>query len=241
VAIDLGFDESGSDDTLLVSVQVGITEQAKKFTKHWKRRLGNLAYFHSKDFNNYSSGVFTKAGLTRADRHKLLKDLARLIRSRLFLGITSRVSQLEYQENTTPDFRSVHGTAYTFLIYILVNLASQLVFESGVTPDFNILVEDGHRNARQVALGLKKLIVPPGMRILTSGLGSKRDHPILQASDMFAYSQWQGISNSDPTIWKALFIPETIQYRPWIIDCDSEVIQSFVRDNQPKRFVKDAK
>jgi hypothetical protein len=70
VAVDLGYDESGAGDILLVSVQVGITEQAKKLKRHWKSRLGNLEFFHSKDFGNYSHGVFAKAGLLvkRSDR-----------------------------------------------------------------------------------------------------------------------------------------------------------------------------
>jgi hypothetical protein len=38
VTVDLGYDESGAGDILLVSVQVGITEQAKKL----KRATGNL-------------------------------------------------------------------------------------------------------------------------------------------------------------------------------------------------------
>jgi len=241
MAVDLGFDESGSGDTLLVSVQVGITEQAKKLKKHWNRRLGTLEYFHSKDFNNYTSGIFTKAGLTRPQRHTLLKDLAQIIRNRLFLGITSRVIKSQYDQNTSQEFRSRHCTAYGFLIYICVNLAAQLAAELDIKPDFNILVEDGHRNAQQVAQGLKRLLLPEGVRILTSGLGSKKDHPILQASDMFAYSQWQGISNGDPTIWMALFGSETTQYHPWIIDCDQDVIRAFVKGNTPKRFVTDAR
>jgi hypothetical protein len=241
MAVDLGFDEGGSGDTLLVSVQVGVTEQARKFKKQWTRRLGDLVYFHSKDFNNYTSGVFTKAGLTRPQRQVLLKDLAQLIRSRLFLGIIGKVSKSEYDENTTQDFRSLHGTAYGFLILMCMLVTYHRVADLEMSPEFNILVEDGHRNSQQVAQILKKLQLPSGVKILTSGLGSKKDHPILQASDMLAYSQWQGVINGDQTIWTALHRPETVQYRPWVIDCDSEVIQSFVRGNQPKRFLKDAK
>jgi hypothetical protein len=239
MAVDLGFDESGSGDTLLVSVQVGVTEQAKKLKKHWLRRLGNLEYFHSKDFNNYTSGVFTKAGLTRPDRQALLKDLARLIRTRLSVGIVSLVSKAEYNENTTQAFRSLHGTAYGFLIDMCLVMTDQLIGDMGIVSDFNILVEDGHRNAQQVAMSLRKLNLPSGVRILTSGLGSKKDHPILQASDMLCYSQWQGHRvNGDGTIWRALHRPETIQYRPWIINCDRDVIREFVKGNETRQAVR---
>lgn len=249
MAIDLGFDEGGSGDTLLVSVQVGITEQAKKLTRHWRSKLGErLPYFHSKDFNNYTSGVFTKAGLQRPARVELVKDLAKLVRRHLFLGISARASIKEYEKNTTQDFRSVHGTTYGFLIDMCLLSACQLMTDLGLKPELNILVEDGHRNSKQVAQILDSLkqrlpqrTLPLPIVFLTTGLGSKKDHPILQASDMLAYSQWQGISNGDPTIWNALHKPETVQYRPWIIDCDEEIIRAFVEGEKPKRFIKDAK
>ena len=81
MAFDLGYDESGSGDILIVSVQVAITEQARKLKRQWKSRLGlaNLKHFHAKDFGNYTGGVFTKAGLNQAARHELVNDLAKLI------------------------------------------------------------------------------------------------------------------------------------------------------------------
>jgi hypothetical protein len=87
MAIDLGYDEGGSGDDLLVSVQVGITQQARKLKRRWKARLPEgLLYFHSKDFGNFSGGVFTKAGLDEAARTVLLKDLASVIHSHMIFA-----------------------------------------------------------------------------------------------------------------------------------------------------------
>lgn len=246
MAVDLGFDEGGSGDTLLVSVQIAITEQAKKFKRHWKARLGDLPFFHSKDFKNYTSGVFTKAGLQKPARINLLKELAKLVHRHLLLGIVARVSIEEYESQTTQDFRSVHGTAYGFLIDMCLLLAYHLVTERGLKAEFNILVADGHRNSQQVGKilatlkeQLPKRELPIDIKFLTTGLGSMRDHPILQASDMIAHSEWQSISDGDPTMWEAL--QKSTQYKRWIVNCDREIIKAFVEGERPKRFIKDAK
>src|SRR5438093_13715818 len=99
MAFDLGYDESGSSDILIVSVQVAVIEQAKKLKRQWKARLAdanNLKHFHSKDFGNYKGGVFSKAGLSRKQRHELLNDLAKLIHRHVLAGISARVSISEY-------------------------------------------------------------------------------------------------------------------------------------------------
>ena len=58
MAIDLGYDESFGGDTLIVSAQVGITEQVRGMNRQWKLLLGSLKYFHSKELNNYTSLKF---------------------------------------------------------------------------------------------------------------------------------------------------------------------------------------
>ena len=118
MAFDLGYDESGSGDILIVSVQVAITEQARKLKRQWKSRLGlaNLKHFHAKDFGNYTGGVFTKAGLNQAARHELVNDLAKLIHRHVLAGITARVRISDYDQIIPQRFRSNTGTAYGFLI-----------------------------------------------------------------------------------------------------------------------------
>ena len=67
------------------------------------------------------------------------------------------------------------------------------------------------------------------VKILSAGLGRKKDHPILQAADMVAYSDWQGLSNGDPTIWDALHRPG-IRYKTYRLHADENFIKEFVSD-----------
>jgi hypothetical protein len=100
MAIDLGYDESGSDDTLLVSVQLGITEQAKKLKRQWRTKLkvAGIEYFHAKEFNNFSHGVF--AGLDHRERKDLLHDLSKLTQRHLSVGITAKITKSIYHQKT---------------------------------------------------------------------------------------------------------------------------------------------
>lgn len=241
MAIDLGFDEGGSGDKLLVSVQIGIAEQARKLNRKWKARLPEkLPYFHSKDFGVYNGGIFTKAGLDRPARTLLLKDLASLIHRHLLTAVTARISIREFEALTTQDFRSRVGTAYAFAIDAGLLMAYALVKDMGLRPEFNVLIERGHRNSEQVAQILDALQkfpaelqasmgdeMIPDIRILTAGLGEKKDHPILQAADMVAYSEWQGATNGDPTIWNAIN-RAGVRYRTGRVLCGREVIQRWV-------------
>jgi hypothetical protein len=251
MAIDLGFDEGGSGDKLMVSVQVGITEPAKRLKKQWKSRLllaNDLEFFHSKDFGNYTGGVFTKAELERPARVELLRDLCGLMHCHLIAGISARTNISEYDANTTPAFRSKYGTAYAFLIDMCLIGAYSLVKDRDLKPHFNILIEKGHRNSEQVAQILERLQampaeiaaslspgdVIPDIKILTAGLGDKKDNPILQAADMVAYSDWQGFRGGDPTIWNAIHRPG-IRYRTHRVWCGKKAIHTFVTAG-PKKF-----
>jgi hypothetical protein len=227
-----------------VSVQVGITEPAKRLKRQWKARLrdaNDLAYFHSKDFGNYTGGIFSKADLSRNDRQVLLKDLASLIHNHLLFGATARVKVSEYNKLTTQDFRSQIGTAYSFGIDMCMCLAFAVVTEMGIKPEFNILIEKGHRNSEQAGQILADVQKIPqemiaahpdkllAMKILNAGLGDKKDHPILQSADMVAYSDWQGLSNGDPAIWDALHRPG-VRYKTYRLHADEALIREFVRE-----------
>jgi hypothetical protein len=246
MAIDLGYDEGGSGDTLLVSAQVGITEQAKKLKKEWKRRLwdaNDMPYFHSVDFDNYTGGAFTKSSLDRDERSELLGDLCGLIHDRLLFSITARVSIKEFNSLSDQVTRSRHGTAYGFAINMCMLTAYILVKKLNLQPHFNILVEAGHRNSNQVAqildglhrflpeIAAKRADVIPDIRVLSAGLGSKKDHPILQAADMVAYSRWLHIRGGDHTIWNALRKnPRT--YRNGYFECNRELIEMWVGEGK---------
>jgi hypothetical protein len=225
MAIDLGYDESGSCSTLLVSVQLGVYEQAKKLKRQWKSRLcdAGVKYFHSKEFN-FSHGVF--AGLNRTQRESLLRDLSKLIHRHLSIGMTAKITPEIYNQKTTQDFRSTQGTAYTYAVQMLLTASYAYAVRDGVKlrPEFNILIEDGHRSSPQALQSLqdvkkKGLAFPTPSKILSVGLGSKPDHPILQAADMLAYSVCQRINNIDSPIYNALH-HETSSYQPEFIDFD---------------------
>jgi hypothetical protein len=257
VAIDLGIDEGGSGNDLLVSVQLGVNEQAKKLKKSWKQRLPErLPYFHSKDFSNHTGGVFTKAGLDGRARRELLVDLCKIIHARLITGLTVRINVSQYDSLTTQDFRSQHGTAYSFAVDLCMLFAYQQAIEAAIKPEFNILIENGHRNSNQAAQILSKIQGFPAhqwkyyedeiiadLRILTAGLGDKKEHPILQSADMLAYCEWQRDSRGDPTIWSALNRRD-IRYKAYEMRCDEEIIQAFVDEGSKKalwRRLKKAK
>jgi hypothetical protein len=243
MSIDLGIDEGGSGDVLLVSAQVGITAQAKKLKKSWKNRLPeSLPYFHSVDFDNRTAGVFAKSGLDMGKRGILLHDLCSFIHCRLIAGITVRMSVAEYQRLTTNEFRSRHGTAYGMAVDMCLLGAYYLAKEYGAKPEFNILIEKGHRHGGQAAQMLERLCylsgkimevfngqLIPDLKILTAGLGEKKDHPILQCADMLAYSEWQKIRQGDLTIWSALQ-PGSGCYRIAEANCDVELINGFVNE-----------
>jgi hypothetical protein len=236
MAVDLGYDESGADDTLLVSAQMAVTEQAKKLKRQWKSALGNVEYFHSKDLWNFTSGVFTAAGLDRKQREQLLKALGKIIHRHLSLGITAKISKKLYDALTeTSEFRSRWGTHYTFAVNMIM-LASHLEFPLPRGPtDVNVLIEDGHRHsaqALQVVQDVKN--VPVNLRyvtVLTAALGSKKHHPILQAADMLAYAEWQEITRRDSSL-NPIMYRETSRYRTALIDCNEDVIKTFIRGPQ---------
>lgn len=235
MAIDIGYDESGNGDILVVSAQLAFIEQAKKLKRQWKALLGNLEYWHSVDFDNYTQGVFSDAGLTRDNRGELLKDLAKRIHRHAIGGVSALVSISEYDRIIPKEsvFRARTGTAYGFLISECLNYAHALLSHLGIGSDLNILIEDGHRNSQQAfqILGELKRVPPERLpipvRILTVGLGSKVDHPILQAADMLAYCQWQHtLINGDRDIWNALHKPGMRDHSIRVV-CDEQDIRRF--------------
>jgi len=230
MAIDLAYDEGGKGNILLVSMQLAQVERAKKLKKIWRRKLKGkgIEYFHSKEFSRMAGGVFK--GLDSLQRLELLTDLSTLIHRRVSTGITFSIDVEFYNRLTTQPFRSRWGSAYTFCISMLAMSAYLYCTEFHLGLDVNILIEDGHRNsaqALQVMQDAKKMKGKPGqfLNILTAALGSKKDHPILQAADMLAYSNWQHIRGGDATIYNALHI-ENSKYKPTILNVDEALIKS---------------
>jgi hypothetical protein len=235
MAIDLGYDESGSDDVLLVTFQLSITEQARKLRRKWRSMLreARIPYFHSKEFNTPSHGVF--GDMPRADRLELLQALAELTRQHIFIGMTAKITKATYDQKTkTNEFRSQWGTAYTFAVVELLAGAYFFAKYVGLRPEFNVLIEDGHRHASQALQHLdilKKQGFNPemvGCKILTAGLGSKADHPILQAADMLAYSEWQKMRGRDMATYDAMHFPN-LRFQPEFLDFDEDMVPAIVK------------
>lgn len=113
MALDVGFDEGGGGDTLLISAQVGIVSKAKKFKHGWKRDLPTeIPYFHAIDYGNRDGGVFR--GMDLSGRQKLLASLSGHVRRHLEFGFTGKVTLSNWNSQTDNTFRSQWGTAYSF-------------------------------------------------------------------------------------------------------------------------------
>jgi hypothetical protein len=250
MAVDLGYDEGGNGDVLLVSVQVGVTQKARKLKTAWKSdlRKAKIPFFHSVDYTNLDAGIFR--GMKRQERQELLASLSGHVRKRLLFGMTAKVTQSHYNSKISNDMRSQWGTAYSFAIQMLMLITRIIMDESKLGIDVNVVIEDGHPNSGQMVeiLGrIKKAYEAgasdPALHILNYGLGSKKDEPILQAADMLAYSDWQRIQQKDREIYDALHVPGS-RYLAGFVDLDKQLVGDAIdiakRSDISKAFVKKA-
>lgn len=245
MAVDLGYDESGEvgGDILVVSMQIGLTEKIRRLNKLWKKELAkaNVPFFHSKDYDNHTGGIFRN--LPRRRRKLLLERLAQLARLRFDIGISATISQSEYKAKTDNDWRSKWAAPYSFVVAILTLSAQVYVEHMKLGYEANVLVESGHKNAGQVLDILRTLADTPKMpgitplKILSYGLGSKKDHPILQAADMLAFSEWQSIINGDREIYDELHVNES-RYRTEFLDNNACMTQLAFMQESTRRWEK---
>jgi len=222
--IDLGYDEGGAGEILLVSLQFGDTSELRTLKEKWNIRLGNVAYFHSKEFKNISDGVFS--GLDRGKRLSLLNDLSDLIHKHIDLGVTVRIDIKLYDSITTQAFRSNWGTAYSYAAQMGLLLARNVLKEWGAKEEHvNILIEEGHRNVVQVVeqfLHLKK--ENEFWQVNEVGFASKKNNAILQAADMLAYGEWANMKGQANEIYNVLHIDKG-SYQALLVDCNQELIE----------------
>jgi hypothetical protein len=250
MAVDIGYDESGSVDTLLVTAQVGVVSKARKMKTAWRTLLreAGVPYFHSVDYDNFDDGVFK--GLTREERHSLLCSLSGHVRKRMLFGITGKLTVSRYDSQTTNEFRSQWGTAYSFAIQMLMLIIHLRLEEHRLGREANVLVEGGHRHSNQVLQILEKIRKAAKIRpadipvhILSLGLGSKADHPILQTADMLAYSEWQRLQKGDREIYDSLHV-KTSRYGVGYVDLDVNLmdvaLQIAKQSDEAKAIVKKA-
>lgn len=232
MAVHLEFDESGSADVILVSMQIATLERAKKLKRAWNSELkkAKVKYFHAVDFKKaVGEGVF--GHLERMERTVLLGKLSGFIRSKAEIGLSSWVNIKQYDQQTTSDYRAEFGTAYTHAINTLM-LGAHLYCEAfHLGHDVHILIEDGHKNSDQAAGILKDMQKANGhpdalFNIMTVGTGCKKDSPLLQSADMLAYGEWQKLSNGRQEIYNALHV-EGSKYKPEILNVN-EFAETFV-------------
>ena len=226
--LDFGYDESGEGNILLVSCQVGKVRRLRRFSRKWRDVLknANVEYFHAKDYDNLTHGPFK--GLSRKQRFKLVGKLAALIRDFMDAGFTARIDRKVYTAETTADQRSRYGSAYCYAVQATV-MAAHLFMETKDKEDgANILIENGHRNVGDVIdklNGLKREDQYLRVYIKSCGGGWKKDHPILQAADMLAYSEWQRINQTGRDMFDALNVDGS-PYQPLLFDCDAKLLRA---------------
>jgi hypothetical protein len=250
MAVDLGYDEGGQGDTLLVSLQVGVVRKAIKMKTAWRAdlRKAKIPFFHSVDYDNFDAGIFQ--GMDREARASLLASLSSHLRKRMLFGMTAKVTISYYNSIATPDIRSQWGTAYSFAIQMLMLVTHEILQQRKLGTEINILVESGHPNSQQILqiLGRIKQAYETGssdvpLHILSHGLGSKKDHPILQAADMLAYSDWQRLQQKDRKIYDALHV-DGCQYQAGYVDLDKQLVSDGLeiakRSDEAKAILKKA-
>lgn len=252
MAVSIGFDESGSGDTLLMSAQIGVCQKARKMNTKWKARLkqAHIPFFHSVDYEK-SGGVFR--GLSRDDRRELLRDLAVHLRTRMFFGMTAKITISSYNAKTDNKFRSSWAAAYSFAMQLVMLQTSIVLDAFGLGDEVNVILEDGHRNAMQAMDILQRMkkaretgTTKVPLRVLSSTLGSKADYPILQAADMLGYSEWQNLSQGlQGDIYNELHIDVAhTRYQVGYLDLDDEIVDIALniakRSDRAKALVKKA-
>lgn len=222
--IDLGYDEGGACDILLVSLQFGQTSELQILREKWEARLGTIKYFHSKDYDNFSHGVFVS--LSRPERKVLLDDLSTLIHEHVDLGITSRIDRVLYERITNQPFRSEWGSAYSFAAQMGLLVARTALEDWRLGNErVNILIESGHRNAAQVVEQLARLTEENEfLNVNEVSTASKKGNPILQSADMLAYGEWENMKGRASEVYDALHIDRGTYQAVWF-DCSQELIE----------------
>lgn len=193
IVVDVGIDESKSSETslLVVSAIIGNTGQMKKMSKSWSRDLEAIGvdYFHAKDHWNGKSKPYH--GIDRPAREKLAAQLISRITRRFDFGASALVNEDEYRREASDRFRSQYGSPYAFAFQMTMAIIFlELTRQGRANQPVNILIEDGHANARQAIALIEqknKKRSNAGLTIGTYGLGRKIGQPVLQAADMLAY------------------------------------------------------
>jgi hypothetical protein len=151
IVIDIGIDESKSGSTLVLSAIIGKTGSMEKLDTEWSCELkrSGVDYFHAKDHWNRSFKPYH--GISRDEREMLLARLIGHLHHRFLFGASTTVDEAEYRETASERFRSQYGSPYGWGFQMLmVLILLELKRQGKDNQPVNILIEDGHANARQV-------------------------------------------------------------------------------------------
>jgi hypothetical protein len=90
----------------------------------------------------------------------------------------------------------------------------------------NILIEEGHPNARQIDEILSKGIGNPDafLNLRTQGFGNKKENSILQAADCLAYGSCQQVASGDSKMLRILSDGAPGKFK--LLECNEEVVNA---------------
>jgi len=209
------FDESiGSRGDLIIAGYASSIDRWASFATEWKECLEEykVPYFHMTKLKSQQSRIFRH--LSWEQRQKFFTKLLWLIYRHAMFGVSCRISPKDYENVTTPQFRTQFGSAYTFALQICTLIIDR--FLNAVPGDdhkFSVFLEAGHRNADEAIKYLREEQLrhtpltdeelqeiagdpnveiirnhkPSRVRIDSVGLGTKQSKAPLQAADILAH------------------------------------------------------
>lgn len=217
--IDLGIDESASPQKrlLVMSAIIGQTSHMKKLADRWSQDLKRYGvdFFHAKDHWNKRARPYH--GLSMTKRKALLDRLIDHIHRYCDTSISVHIDPEEYKRLTSSRFRTTWGSPYAFCMQMLFALiGTTLKDRQRGHEGANMLLEAGHANAEQACEIASKAIDSDDafLRLITCAKGGKKDNPILQAADLFAYGLCQWLARGDSQMFRQLLrrSPERFQW-----------------------------
>jgi hypothetical protein len=197
VVIDIGIDESGAKNLLVVSALAGQTARMKKMSKAWTASLERVGvdYFHAKEHWNRRSKAYHGISVTK--RRWLLQQCVKHIHKYSMAGFSVAIDSKEFDRITDQRFKTEWGSSYSFAIQLMfIMIHFYLRKRSALQEPVNILIEDGHKNSKQIIEIIQNGKRKKGgfIKIGAYGLGGKIGNPILQAADLLAYGSCQALA-----------------------------------------------
>jgi hypothetical protein len=196
--IDIGIDESGGKNNLLVvSALAGQTARMRKMSHAWTASLEGVGvdYFHAKEHWNRRSKAYHRVSI--AKRRWLVQQCVRHIHKYAVAGFSVAIDTKDFDQITDQRFKTEWGSSYSFAIQLLfIMIHFHLRKRDALHEPVNVLIEDGHKNSRQIIEIIQNGKKKKGgfISIGTYGLGGKMGNPILQAADLLAYGSCQALA-----------------------------------------------